>query len=118
MQITLLVLALIGAIIGLFGLVTMVKGFLDKSNSKIWLGTVLVGIMLAIGICGSFVLTRKVVNAKRNAEKECRNAWKNFKSEYVFGLYKPNCNHDSTKCDSMKMNMPQEAGMPCPHHKK
>ena len=64
-------LVLVAVLLGFVGLIVIIKGFVDKNNKRIWLGTILVSIMLVIAVSGVFCVGKRVLNCKRNCDKEC-----------------------------------------------
>jgi len=68
MKILLFVLAILVVISGFVGLITIIKGFIDKNDKKIYLGTILICIVLVIGVIGTFYVGKRIVNYKRYQE--------------------------------------------------
>jgi hypothetical protein len=61
------------AVLGIFiGLVVIIKGFVDKSNKNIRLGTILVSIGLIIALSGSLCIAHRVNNFRKKHERERR----------------------------------------------
>jgi len=65
--------AAILAVLGIFiGLVIIIKGFVDKSNKNIRLGTIIVSIGLIIALSGIFTIAHRANNFRKYHEMERR----------------------------------------------
>lgn len=124
MAVLFLILAIIAVVAGFIGLVLIIKGFVDKSNKEVWLGTVLVCIMLSMAVCGTFFIGKKVIKAKKHFEREhfMMNTW--CGDEDDFKMDRNCCARDSvTTGDSTEVRVIVEkkciknGGTPCPHHR-
>jgi hypothetical protein len=58
--------AIIAVLAGFIGLVIIIKGFVDKNNKNINLGTILVSVALIIALSGAFCIGRRAVHSMRN----------------------------------------------------
>ena len=123
MALLLLILTIIAVVAGFTGLVLIIKGFVDKSNKKVWIGTALVCLMLSMAVCGAFVIGKKAIKAKKHFEKEhfMMNGWCGDGAD--FKMHKNCCPGDSiTTGDSTEVQVIVEkkcikkCGTPCPHH--
>ncbi|HNW88790.1 MAG TPA: hypothetical protein PKN48_03955 [Bacteroidales bacterium] len=125
MQIFFLIFAVVAVVLGFVGLITIIKGFVDKNNSRVWLGTIMVCIMLILGVCGAFVIAKKALVAKRVYQKThgmINNS--NYDYKCMHDAFKSCCPGDTTICgDSTEMQVIVEKkcikkgdGKPCPHH--
>ncbi len=125
MQILFLFFAILAVVLGFVGLIVIIKGFVDKSNKKIWVGTVLVSIMLILGVLGAFCVSKRALDSKRFHEKQRMMRDKKCGNNCNFDDFKPCCSRDTSACcDSTEVQViiekkciKKEGGMPCPHHK-
>jgi len=123
MAILFLLLAIIAVIAGFVGLVVIIKGFVDKNNKNVWVGTGLVCIMLSIAVCGVFWLGRRAVMEKKHYEREHFMMNKRCSGSGDFEMYKSCCPGDSIASgDSTEVQVIVEkkcikkGGNLCPHH--
>jgi len=121
MAVLFLILAIIAVVAGFIGLVLIIKGFVDKSNKKVWMGTALVCFMLIMAVCGAFLIGKRAIKAKKHFERE--HFMMNTCCGDDFKLYKNCCRGDSlTTGDSTEVQVIVEkkcikkGGTPCPHH--
>ncbi|MEI6123928.1 MAG: hypothetical protein WCQ95_09910 [Bacteroidota bacterium] len=70
MAILFLCFAIVAVLSGFIGLVILVKGFVDKNNKKIQLGTILVSVMLVLATTGAFCIARRALDSKRYHEQK------------------------------------------------
>jgi len=123
MAILLLILTIIAVIAGFVGLVVIIKGFVDKSNKEIWLGTILVCIMLSMAVFGAFLCGKRAIKAKKHYEREHFMMYKMHGDADEFEMYKNCCSGDSIASgDSTEVQVVVEkkcikkGGNPCPLH--
>jgi hypothetical protein len=123
MQILFLIFAIIAVVLGFVGLITIIKGFVDKSSKKVWLGTILVCIMLILGVCGGFCIARRALDSKRYHEDKREMMAKKCGKKCNFDFLKSCCSGDSTIMgDSsevqviVKKNCIKKGDGNCPHH--
>jgi hypothetical protein len=62
--------AIIAVLAGFIGLVIIIKGFVDKNNKNINLGTILVSIGLIIALSGAFCIGKRAVKSRRYHQHE------------------------------------------------
>lgn len=65
MAVLFLVVAILAVLLGFVGIIIIIKGFVDKSNKKIQMGTILVCIMLILAVSGAFCIGKRAINSKR-----------------------------------------------------
>ncbi|MCK9612130.1 MAG: hypothetical protein PHR81_10410 [Bacteroidales bacterium] len=121
-------LALVGVIIGFMGLIIIIKGFADKSNKKIHLGTILVCITLAIAVTGGFCAARHAIKFVRYHASECQKGQMDFNKCCGFKFnHKGMCASGDTTITSdstcvkvivEKTCVKEGEKSPCPHHNK
>lgn len=123
MEILFILFAIVAVVLGFVGLIVIIKGFVDKSNKKVWIGTALVCFMLIMAVCGAYVIGKKAIKAKKRFEKEYfeMNRWCGDTDD--FKMYKNCCRGDSiTTGDSTEVRVIVEkkcikkGDTPCPHH--
>ncbi|HOY32366.1 MAG TPA: DUF4149 domain-containing protein [Bacteroidales bacterium] len=123
MKILFLIFSMIAVVLGFVGLITIIKGFVDRSNKKIWLGTFFICIVLILGVLGAYYIGDRALQSKRFHDNE-RLMMKKCADMPDFGMFRHCCPGDSTTTgDSTCMKMviekkciKKEGGMPCPHH--
>jgi hypothetical protein len=112
--------AIIAVLAGFIGLVILIKGFVDKSNKNINLGTIIVSIGLIIAISGGFSVGKRAINSKRYHEKErmmMQKCMKECMKDCDMGMMKGCGMGDSTAVDSngvkicTKVIMDKQCGM-------
>ncbi len=140
MGILFLCLGIVAAISGFVGLVVLLKGFLDKNNKNIKLGTILMCVMLVIGVCGSYYIVRHAVDSRRYHEqmhkekmKDCmKNCDMGMMGGCGMGMMKGMCMGGDDKCmkgmndnDSVQVKVivdkqccKKDAAKTCPNQKK
>ena len=69
MNILYLFAAIIAVLAGFIGLIVIIKGFVDKSNKQIKLGTLLFCVMLIIGVLGAFCAGKHCMDKRRCHEE-------------------------------------------------
>lgn len=124
MQILFLLFAFVAVVLGFVGLIVIIKGFVDKSNKKIWIGTVLVTMMLILGVLGAFYVSKRALDSKRYHEKQRLMRDKKCGGNCNYDAFKPCCPGDTSACgDSTEVQVivekkccKEKAGAPCPHH--
>ena len=126
MAILFLVFAIVALVLGFVGLITIIKGFVDKNNKNIWLGTILVCIMFILGLCGTFFVARKALDSKRFHEGQSGLMFNKCDDKCMQNAFKVCCPGDSAAFgDSTEVQvvvekkcMQKEGGKTCPHHMK
>jgi len=124
MQILFLIFAIVAVVLGFVGLIVIIKGFVDKSNKKIWLGTILVSIMLVLGVLGGFCISKRALDSKRYHEKQRMMKDKKCGGNCNYDAFNPCCPGDTSVCgDSTEVQVivekkciKKDGSMPCPHH--
>lgn len=110
MEALFLIFAISAVVAGFTGLILIIKGFVDKNDKKIYLGTIVICVVLVIAVIGTFFIGKRVVNYKRYFENnpvvkmtdECNKGIKNV-GIYNFINY---CQGEmSAKLDSNKFEM-------------
>jgi len=96
MNILYLFAAIIAVLAGFIGLIVIIKGFVDKSNKNIKLGTILVSIGLILALSGGYCVAHRAVKMVKH------HAW--YRDQMMQkGMM--NCDFDMMegggKCDSM-----------------
>jgi hypothetical protein len=91
MSILYLFAAIIAVLAGFIGLIIIIKGFVDKNNKNINLGTILVSIALIIALSGAYCIGRRAVHSYRY-QKHQREMMRKCMKE---------CNFDMMKCNGM-----------------
>jgi hypothetical protein len=127
MSILYLFAALIAVLAGFIGLVIIIKGFVDKNNKNINLGTILVSVALIIAMSGAYCIGRRAIHSKRYHDHErmmmqncMKNCMRNCDMEMMHGcgmgdstamsdsngmkivtkvIMDKNCKMDGKKCD-------------------
>jgi hypothetical protein len=64
MGILILLLGILAVILGFVGFVFIIKGFIDKDDKKIHLGTIFMCVMLIIGVSGAFYIGKSALGYK------------------------------------------------------
>ncbi len=110
MKILLFLVTILVVVSSFIGLIMIIKGFIDKNDKKIHLGTIVICVVLVIAVMGAFFIGKRVVNYKRYFENnpvvkmtdECNKGIKNV-GIYNFINY---CQGEMTaKLDSNKFEM-------------
>jgi hypothetical protein len=99
MSILYLFAAIIAVLAGFIGLVIIIKGFGDKNNKNINLGTILVSIALIIALSGVYCIGRRAVHSYRYQKHE-RMMMKKCMKNCDFDMMKCCPGFDSTAVDS------------------
>ncbi len=104
MAIVHLLLAMVAVLSGFIGLVILIKGFVDKSNKQIKLGTLLFSVMLIIGVLGGFCAGRHCCEKKCHDQERCEMMMKCMQ-DCNGGMMMGCGGMDSTKVDSNGMQV-------------
>ena len=105
MAIVHLLLAMVAVLAGFIGLVILIKGFVDKSNKFIKLGTLLFSVMLIIGVLGGFCAGRHCMNSKRCHDQERCDMMMKCMQNCNGGMMSGCASMDSTTADSNGMQV-------------
>ncbi len=121
-------LAAILAVLGVFiGLIIIIKGFADKSNKNIRLGTILVSIGLIIALSGSFCIAKRANHFRKKMMHQRQMMMKDCMKDCDAEMMKACCDMDSMAVDSngvkivtkviMDKQCEKKCKEVCKHHK-
>jgi hypothetical protein len=126
MSILYLFAAIIAVLAGFIGLIIIIKGFVDKNNKNINLGTILVSVALIIALSGAYCIGRRAVHSYRY-QKHQKELMNKCMKECDFDIMKCCPGFDSTAVDSNGVKIVTKVMMDkqcekkckemCKHHK-